>query len=85
MASDVLEKQIDGPGHFTPMEIAQHPLFNAREKIEMLERLKAELTAEKANPDALGFDPKEIDRAIEEVKLAVETGEATEPVSYDDL
>jgi hypothetical protein len=57
------------------MEIAHNPLFTAREKIEMLYELKAEVTGEAANPDALAYDPSEIDAAIEEIKLEVQRGD----------
>jgi hypothetical protein len=58
----------------SPMEIAHNPLFTAREKIEMLYELKAEVTGESANPDHLGYDPGEIDAAIAEIKLEVQDG-----------
>jgi hypothetical protein len=58
----------------SPMEIAHDPLFTAREKIEMLYELKAEVTGEAANPDHLGYDPGEIDAAIAEIKLEVQDG-----------
>ena len=52
--------------HTSPMQIAHNPLFTAREKIDLLNRLKAEVTGEDANPDNLAFDASEIDAAIEE-------------------
>ena len=58
----------------SPMQIAHNPLFTAREKIEMLNELKAEVTGEKANPDHLGYDPDEIDAAIAEIKQEVQDG-----------
>lgn len=58
----------------SPMQIAHNPLFTAREKIEMLHELKAEVTGETANPDQLGYDPEEIDAAIAEIKLEVQEG-----------
>ena len=58
----------------SPMQIAHNPLFTAREKIEMLNELKAEVTGEAANPEALGYDPDEIDAAIAEIKLEVQDG-----------
>ena len=56
----------------SPMQIAHNPLFTAREKIEMLNQLKAEVTGEAANPDGLAYDPTEIDAAIQEIKLEVQ-------------
>ena len=58
----------------SPMQIAHNPLFTAREKIEMLSELKAEMTAEAANPDKLAYGPDEIDAAIAEIKLEVQDG-----------
>jgi hypothetical protein len=58
----------------SPMEIAHNPLFTTKEKIELLDRLKAEVTGEDANPDQLGYEPEEIDQAIEELKLEVQDG-----------
>ena len=58
----------------SPMQIAHNPLFTAREKIDMLYELKAEVTGETANPDHLGYDPDEIDAAIAQIKLEVQEG-----------
>lgn len=58
----------------SPMQIAHNPLFTAREKIEMLNELKAEVTGEASNPDHLAYDPAEIDAAIAEIKLEVQEG-----------
>jgi hypothetical protein len=71
---DSPDQRTDGADALLPMEIAHHSLFTAREKLDLLHRLKAEVTAERASPEALGFDPEEIDRAIEEVKRGVESG-----------
>ena len=60
--------------HTSPMQIAHNPLFTAREKIDLLNQLKAEVTGEDANPDWLAFGPDEIDAAIEEIKLEVQDG-----------
>ena len=40
------------------MQIAHNPLFTAREKIDLLNRLKAEVTGQDVNPDHLAFDPE---------------------------
>jgi hypothetical protein len=81
---DSAERHAGGASQFLPMEIAHHSLFTAREKIDLLHKLKAEVTGEHANPDALGFDPDEIDQAIEEVKLGAQTGVGTETVLHGD-
>ena len=58
----------------SPMEIAHNPLLTTREKIDLLNRLKAAVTGEDDNPDALAYEPEEIDQAIEELKLEVQDG-----------
>jgi hypothetical protein len=63
----------------SPMQIAHNPLFTAREKIDLLNQLKSEVTGEAANPDQLGYDPEEIDAAIEEIKLEVQDGDRPLP------
>ena len=71
MSLDATERRA---AHTSPMQIAHNPLFTAREKIEMLNQLKAEVTGEAANPDGLAYDPTEIDAAIQEIKLEVQEG-----------
>ena len=61
-------------GRTSPMQIAHNPLFTAREKIQLLNELKAGVTGEAANPDGLGYDPAEIDAAIAEIRLEVQEG-----------
>lgn len=63
----------------SPMQIAHNPLYTVREKIELLNKLKAEVTGEDANPDQLDYDPEEIDAAIQEIKLEVQDGERPAP------
>jgi hypothetical protein len=83
MAFDSLKQRLGGSTKFAPMQIAHHPLFTAREKLDLLHQLKAEVTGERANPDALGFEPEEIDRAIEAVKLGVQHGVGTKTALPD--
>jgi hypothetical protein len=68
----------------SPMQIANNPLFTAREKIDLLNRLKAEVTGEDANPDNLAFDPSAIDAAIQEIKLEVQEGDRPLPSFAED-
>ena len=51
-----------------PAEIARNNVLTTREKLDLLYRLRSEITGERANPAALPFDLGEIDRAIEEVR-----------------
>lgn len=76
MPLDATERSVS---HTSPMQIAHNPLFTAREKIELLNQLKAEVTGEDANPDNLGYDPQEIDAAIAEIRLEVQEGQRPLP------
>ena len=81
MPPDATER---GEARTSLMQIAHNPLFTAREKIELLQQLKAEVTGEAANPDALAYGPAEIDAAIEEIKLDVQRGERPLPSFVED-
>lgn len=76
MVMDATERH---QAHTSPMQIAHNPLFTAREKIDLLTRLKAEVTGEYANPDKLAFGADEIDAAIEEIRLEVQDGQRPLP------
>ena len=56
-----------------------------REKIELLNQLKAEATGAQAEGDPVAFEPEEIDRAIAEVREGVESGVGTETVLKGDF
>ena len=58
-----------------PMQIAHNPLFTTREKISLLQRLRAEVRGALENELDVGLSPAEIDEAIEEVKLSAQNGE----------
>ena len=81
MALDATERS---EARTSPMQIAHNPLFTVREKIDLLNELKAEVTGEAANPDNLAYDPAEIDAAIEEIKLEVQRGERPLPSFVED-
>lgn len=78
------EQRAGGKDNLMPMEIAHHSLFTAREKIDLLQKLKAEVTSALDNDHDIGLDPAEIDAAIEEVKLGAQRGEQTETVIRGD-
>jgi hypothetical protein len=59
----------------SPMQIASNALLTAKEKMDLLHKLKAEATGLVRNEDGTGFSPEEIDEAIEEVKLRAQNGE----------
>jgi len=78
-----LDDHDDGVGSHTtlmPMQIAHHPLLTAREKLDLLTRLRAEVTGALENSEDLGLSPGEIDQAIDEVKLDVENGVGEGPI-----
>lgn len=81
MALDATERH---EARTSPMQIAHNPLFTAREKIDLLNELKAEVTGETANPEDLAYDPAEIDAAIEEIKLEVQQGDRPLPSFAED-
>lgn len=62
----------------TPWQIAHHPLFTAREKLELLGILKAEATGLGEDGQPIAFTPEEIEEAIEEVRLEAQHGDALE-------
>lgn len=84
MVLDSSEQRAGGKDSIMPMRIAHNPLFTAREKIELLQKLKAEVTGAMENDYSLGFSPDEIDAAIEEVKLGAQNGEQTATVFRGD-
>jgi len=84
MVLDSSEHRAGGRDSLMPMQIAHHSLFTAREKIELLQKLKAEVTSALNNDRDIGLDPAEIDAAIEEVKLGAQRGEQTRTVLWGD-
>jgi hypothetical protein len=84
MQWDSAEHGAGGREILSPMQIAHHPLFTAREKIELLQQLKAEVTHELAAEQPLGVSPGEIDEAIQAVKLDVQDGVGSEAAATGD-
>ena len=85
MAFDSLRERMGGSDSVTPMEIAHHTLFTAREKIELLNQLKADLTGAHHEGKPMGVDPEEIDAAIAEVRQGVQDGVGTDTVAKGDF
>lgn len=67
-----------------PLQIAHHTLLTAREKLELLQALKAKVTGALANEEDVGISPAEIDAAIEEVKLGAQRGAQTTTILKGD-
>lgn len=84
MAFDQPAERMDGKSSFTPMQIAHNTLFTAKEKLDLLHRIKAEVTGAVHTENDLGFSPQEIDEAIAEVKLGAQNGEQTRTVIWGD-
>jgi hypothetical protein len=61
-------------GLFTPVEIARNEALTTREKLDLLHRLKAEVTGERADPQVLPFSIGDIDAAVEEVRRSAREG-----------
>lgn len=66
----------------SPMEIAENPLYSNDEKIELLNRLKAEVTGHSGNPDQLDYEPEEVDEAIQAVKLRMQGDGQVQPTIF---
>ena len=85
MVFDNLRDRMGGRDNVTPMSIAHNSVFTPKEKIEVLNQLKADVTGATQEGRELGFDPEEIDEAIAEVRLGVQNGEGTETVVKGDF
>lgn len=84
MAFDNLVSRAGGKDALMPMQIAHNPLLTAREKLDLLNRLKAEVTGALENSEDLGLSPGEIEEAIQEVKVDVQNGVGEETVLRGD-
>lgn len=85
MVFDGLKSRAGGHDNLNPMQIAQNSLLTAREKLDLLHQIKAEVTGEAANTDDLGFDAEEVDAAIAHVREGVQSGVGTETVLKGDF
>lgn len=85
MPFDSLQDRAGGKDRLLPMHIAHNSLLTAREKIELLNRMKADATGALEEGRDLGFDPAEIDDAIEVVRQGVQEGVGNETVLKGDF
>ncbi|MFY8032109.1 MAG: hypothetical protein ACOVO5_09775 [Devosia sp.] len=69
---------------FTPMQIARHRLFTAKEKIDLLNKIRAEIRGAYFSERELGFPPSEVDDAIAAVRLGAQRGEQVRTVVWGD-
>ena len=85
MVFDSLRDRMGGNDKITPMGIAHNSLFTAKEKIELLNQLKADVTGASQEGTELGFGAEEIDEALAEVHRGVQSGVGTETVLKGDF
>lgn len=74
MSLDSAENRTGARQGLSPMEIAGHPLFTVREKLDLLAELRAGLDDSAAMADGLGFTAAEVDAAIAAVRQQVVDG-----------
>lgn len=85
MIFDALRDQVAGRDNLTPMQVATHSLFTAREKLDLLHQLKADAANADAEGNGFGFTAGEIDEAIAHVHQGVQDGVGTETVLKGDF
>lgn len=89
MIFDSLRERMGGRDNLTPMQIAHHPLFSVKDKIDLLNQLKAQVTTDDAKGNAegedVGFRPEEIDAAIAEVRKGSENNVGADTVFKGDF
>lgn len=85
MVFDSLKDRMGGRNNLSPMQIAHNSLFTAKEKIELLNQLKADVTGAQQEGDELGLSADEIDAAIAEVRSGVENGVGAQTVLRGDF
>ncbi|KKB85047.1 hypothetical protein VW29_07750 [Devosia limi DSM 17137] len=85
MVLDSLSDRMGGRDNVTPMRIAHNTLFTAREKLDLLQQLKADVAVAAQEGTPLGFDAEEIDLAMEEVRQGVQDGIGSSTVLRGDF
>ena len=85
MIFDSLRDRMGGNDKITPMGIAHNSLFTAKEKIDLLNQLKADVTGAGQEGQELGFGAEEIDEAIGEVRRGVQDGVGADTVLKGDF
>jgi len=85
MVFDSLRDRMGGNDKVTPMGIAHNSLFTAREKLDLLNQLKADATGAGQEGEDLGFGAEEIDQAIAEVREGVQNGVGADTVLKGDF
>lgn len=78
------ENHLKGRDNLTPMQIAQNSLFTAREKLDLLQQLKADASGAAAEGREFGFTTGEIDEAIAHVRRGVQDGAGADTIFKGD-
>jgi hypothetical protein len=74
-----------GSDNLTPMEIAHQTLFTAKEKIALLNQLKADAAVAAQEGRQITINGDEIDAAIAEVRRGVQDGIGADTVLRGDF
>ncbi len=85
MVFDSLRERMGGGDNLNPHQIAHNSLFTAKEKLELLNQLKAQVSGAQQDGSEVGFDADEIDAAIAEVRQGVQDGVGTDTVLKGDF
>ena len=84
MVSDGQGEQDSRQESVSPSAIAHNDLFTAKEKIELLSQMKADLQVAQQEGLEPAFSLDAIDQAIAEVRRDIEGGHGTETLSRGD-
>jgi hypothetical protein len=84
MGVDGPNDQAGGQDSISPAAIARNDLFTAKEKIELLSQMKADLSVAQQEGLEPAFSLEAIDQAIAEVRRDIEDGHGTETLSRGD-
>jgi hypothetical protein len=85
MVFDSLKDRAGGEDMVNPHSIAHNSLFTAREKLDLLNQLKADAAVAGQEGSELGFGLEEIDAAIAEVRNGVQAGVGADTVLKGDF
>ncbi|WP_170116468.1 hypothetical protein [Devosia submarina] len=82
--SDGQGDERSGQESISPSAIAHNDLFTAKEKIDLLSQMKADLSVAQQEGLEPAFSLEAIDQAIAEVRRDIEDGHGTETLSRGD-
>ncbi|MET3926739.1 hypothetical protein [Devosia sp. 2618] len=85
MVFDTIRDRTTDADDVTPGQIASNNLFTAKEKLALLNQIKADATGAEQEGRAFEFDAEEIERAIAVVRESVETGVSVDTIIKGDF